>query len=207
MEVLENVSITINDLSKRYGSKRAIEHVNTRFESGKLNLIVGENGSGKSTLFKCIMGLVEYEGKIIKRRLRIGYAPEEYIMPMHLSVLDFLSSIGRIKGYPGADLSFQVRQYLEVFGLDGYEHALIRSLSHGMRQKVNLMQAFIFEPKILILDEPLASLDETIIPEIISLIQEKSKRNLVLISTHNPGKFKSRNKETYLFEDGCLNHE
>lgn len=204
MAISENVSITIRDVSKQYGWKKGIQHINTRFESGVLNIVIGKNGSGKSTLFKCIMGLVHYEGKIEKRRVRIGYAPEEYIMPLNLTVLDFLSSIGRIKGYPKEELSENVKEYLKRFRLIGHENRLIRSLSHGMRQKVNLMQAFVFDPRILILDEPLASLDEDIIPDVVEMIKEKAKHDLVVVSTHNPSRFKGKNKQLYRFENGKL---
>lgn len=66
------------------------------------------------------------------------------------------------------------------------------------------MQAFIYDPKILILDEPLASLDEQSIPKVVQLIQKKAKQSLVLVSTHNPQHFKVRNKQIYQFENGTL---
>ena len=181
MEGLENLSITIEEVSKKYKRDVGISNINTKFESGVLNIIVGDNGSGKSTLFKCIMGLVNYEGKIIKRKHRIGYAPEEYVMPLNLTVVEFLISIGRIKGINKDDLEQNVIDYLEYFELLDYKNLTIGKLSNGMKQKVNLIQAFIHEPKILILDEPLAAIDIDIRPKIIDLIKEKSKDSLVII--------------------------
>jgi len=207
MEALENVSITINDLTKEYSKKKGIYNINTEFKSGILNLVIGENGSGKSTLFKCIMGLTKYKGYVIKRRLRIGYAPEEYIMPLNMTIIDFLYSIGRIKGYPKFELSENVKYYLDYFNLNNYEDKYIKELSHGMRQKINLMQAFIYEPKIIILDEPLASLDQQIIPKVVKLIKERAKRNLVVVSTHNPKYFKIKNRKIYHFMNGNLQVE
>ncbi len=204
MENYENIAITINEVTKEYGVKKGIYQVNTEFEAGFLNLVVGDNGSGKSTLFKCIMGLVSYKGTITKRRLRIGYAPEEYIMPMNLTVVDFLYSIGRIKGYPREELSENVKYYLNFFDLTNCRNKLIGSLSHGMRQKVNLMQAFIHEPKIIILDEPLASLDKVIVPKVVNLIKEKAKNQLVVVSTHNPARFNVKKRRIYSFKEGIL---
>jgi len=207
MEALENLSITINDLTKEYSKKKGIYNISTEFNSGVLNLVIGENGSGKSTLFKCIMGLTKYQGNIVKRRLRIGYAPEEYIMPLNMTVIDFLYSIGRIKGYPKYELNENVKYYLNYLNINNYKHKYIKELSHGMRQKINLMQAFIYEPKILILDEPLASLDEQIIPKVVQLIKDRSKRNLVVVSTHNPKYFNSKKKKIYHFMNGKLQVE
>lgn len=204
MEELGNLSITIKEVSKEYRSNLAIDKVNTSFSSGTLNIIIGENGSGKSTLLKCIMGLVKYNGKIEKKKHRIGYAPEEYVMPLNMSLMDFLKSIGKIKGMNGDDLDQNVKDYLEFFDLNKYKNKPISSLSNGMRQKVNLMQAFIHEPKVLILDEPLAAIDKESIPKIVNLIKAKSKENLVVVSTHHPKYFKSSKKRLYYFQKGKL---
>lgn len=204
MEFYENLCITIKEVSKQYNANKGIEDVSTTFKAGVLNIIVGENGSGKSTLFKCIMGLVSYKGQIIKRRHRIGYAPEEYVMPLHMTIVDFLDSIGRIKGMKGDELDENVTWYLDFFHLTPYRNKTIQSLSNGMRQKVNLMQAFIHEPKVIILDEPLAALDKAIIPDVVKLIKAKAKNQLVIVSTHNPGAFQARNKHVYRFQSGKL---
>jgi len=200
----ENLSIIISDVSKKYSKNAGIKAINTKFESGKLNIIIGDNGSGKSTLIKCIMGLVNYSGKITKRKLRIGYAPEEYVMPMHMSVLDFLKSIGRIKSAERDELDRNLIDYLDFFDLSRYKHKPISSLSNGMRQKINLMQAFIHNPKIIILDEPLASLDKESIPKVISLIKDKAKTHLVVLTTHNHQFFKTSKKKLYRFTNGML---
>jgi ABC-2 type transport system ATP-binding protein len=204
METFDNVSISIHEVTKEYNKEKGIFNVSTTFLPGRLNLVVGKNGSGKSTLFKCIMGLCRYQGDIKRRRLRIGYAPEDYIMPLHMTVIDFLYSIGRIKGEPKEELNEHVKYYLEYFNLSESEYKPISQLSHGMRQKVNLMQTFIYDPKILILDEPLAALDKQSIPKVVQLIQRKAKQCLVLVSTHNPQHFKVRNKRIYQFENGTL---
>jgi ABC-2 type transport system ATP-binding protein len=202
VEGLENLSITIKEVTKEYKGTIGINNITTHFESGILNILIGENGSGKSTLFKCIMGLCHYNGKIVKRKHRIGYAPEEYVMPLHLSVIDFLKSIGRIKGVSTEELDQNVLDYLRFFELEDYKHKPISKLSNGMRQKVNLMQAFIHEPKIIILDEPLAALDKESVPKIVRLIKEKSKTSLVVLSTHQIHHFRTNRKKIFYFKDG-----
>jgi len=204
VEGLENLSITIKEVTKEYKRNTGINKISTKFESGILNILVGDNGSGKSTLFKCIMGLCNYNGKIIKRKHRIGYAPEEYVMPLHLTVIDFLKSIGRIKGLNSDDLDQNVIDYLRFFELEEYKHKPISKLSNGMRQKVNLIQAFIHEPKIIILDEPLAALDKGCVPKVVKLIKELSKSSLVIVSTHHINYFRTNKKKVFYFKDGEL---
>ncbi len=204
MRESERLSIVIEEVSKDYGSKKGIHDISTTFTSGQLNVIIGENGSGKSTLFKCIMGLINYSGRIKRRRVRIGYAPEEYILPLNMTVVDFLWSIGRIKGTMRDDLDQNMRYYLDFFGLKGYENHLIGKLSHGMRQKVNLIQAFVHDPRILILDEPTTALDKEMTSKIIKLIKERSRENLVIISTHHPQSFTTRNRRVLCIKEGRL---
>lgn len=204
MIICNNISITINEVTKLYSRNQGIKNVNTQFESGVLNLVIGKNGSGKSTLFKCIMGLVNYTGKIDKRKIKIGYAPEEYVMPVKMTVFDFLYSMGRIRGLDKDTSNSNLEQYLEYFGLSKYKNKLIATLSNGMRQKLNLMQAFMHEPKILILDEPLAALDDLTLNKVVKLISIRAKNTLVVVSTHQPNKFKTKNKKIYRFERGEL---
>jgi len=200
-----NLSIVINEVTKEYAKHKGIYGISTVFEPGRLNIVTGANGSGKSTLLKCIMGLVNYQGQIIKRKLRIGYAPEEYIMPQNMSVIDFLWSIGRIKGMNKDDLDDNLGNYLKFFGITDYRNRPISQLSHGMRQKVNLVQALVHDPRILILDEPLTGLDAETISKLIILLKEKAKTALVVISTHNPSRFNSKNRILYHFDQGKLN--
>ncbi len=204
MDKSENISIIISDVSKQYFRQKGIHNITTNFESGKLNIIIGENGSGKSTLLKCIMGLVEYKGKIDKQKYRIGYAPEEFVMPLSMNVIEFLHSIGRIKGVQEEELNERTIYYLQYFDLLEYKHKKIGSLSNGMRQKINLLQAFIHNPKILILDEPLAALDQDSIPKVIKLIKERAKISLVVVSTHQLHKFRFKNRKLYRFFEGRL---
>ena len=204
MEKYKNIHITINEVTKEYKKNQGIKSVTTKFDSGVLNLVTGENGSGKSTLFKCIMGLVNYSGNIDKKKIKIGYAPEEYLMPLRMTVMDFLYSIGRVKGLDDDETNENIKFYLEYFDLLKYKKKPISELSNGMKQKLNLLQAFVHNPKIIILDEPLASLDKIMIPKVISLVKEKAAKKLVVISTHQPHKFNTKKKRIYHFEKGRL---
>jgi len=205
--ISKELNIIIENVSKKYFNKLGISNISTTFEAGYLNLLVGPNGSGKSTLLKCIMGLIKYDGIIKKNTYKIGYAPEEYVMPSFMTIQDFLVSIGRVKNLEIVYLKETMKKYLLIFDLLQEESRLIGKLSNGMKQKVNLMQAFIHQPRIILLDEPLVSLDLVSQEKILSMIKERCKDSLIIISTHQPEKFKVRKKRIYHIENGCLKDE
>jgi len=198
------INITINDLSKTYQQSKGIVSVSKVFESGKLHIFSGENGSGKSTLIKCMMNLVHYQGHIEKRRYRIGYAPEHYNMPGHMTVNEFLRAIGRIKHLYQPFYHVELKTYLEMFDLSHKINEPIKYLSNGMKQKINLIQALLNQPKIIILDEPLVGLDVESQKKLIKRVIDLSKHCLVIISTHYPEKFKTKRKEIHHFYQGKI---
>ncbi|MGE4572666.1 MAG: ATP-binding cassette domain-containing protein [Candidatus Izemoplasmatales bacterium] len=198
------ITIVINDLTKTYQKNKGIESITTDFRNGTLNLLVGHNGSGKSTLIKCIMQVVNYKGKILKKKYRIGYAPENYVMPDFMTVKEFLIAIGRIKDLYNPYLNLELDEYLSIFDIKSKLNAPIRSLSNGMKQKVNITQALLNQPKIIILDEPLVGLDFNAQKLLIKKIIELSKNYLVIVSTHFPEKFNTSRKRIYKFNQGKL---
>ena len=204
MKTSPAISITISNLSKRYKTGFAVKDVCTSFESGQLNLIVGENGSGKTTLLRCIMGLCRYEGKIVIMKSKIGYAPEQYVMPSYMNVVDFLVSLGRVREKDGEMLKRKIPELLKIFDFAEVSSRMIGWLSNGMKQKVNLLQALIHNPDILILDEPLHGLDQESQAIFIKYLQSLAKEKLVIISTHYPERFRLRKHKMYLLENGSI---
>jgi ABC-2 type transport system ATP-binding protein len=182
--------IRVEDIRKSYRMHLALDGVSAEFHLGKIHLLIGPNGSGKSTFLRCVMGLTRYEGIVhYDKRLKLGYAPEEYIMPDSMTIRDFLTCLGRIRrSMPQKALD----DYLVYFDLADRKHRLISSLSNGMKQKLNLIQAFLDEPNIILLDEPLRALDADSAFKCIELIRQKQRDVLFIISTHDPEKFRSR---------------
>lgn len=205
MKEFKNMSIDIQQVSKVYYGNKGIFDINIAFEYGCLHLITGKNGSGKSTLLKCIMKLVKYNGKILKRRVKIGYAPEHYIMPEFQTVNEFLFNIGRIKGLNKDSFKENSIDYFKFFEMEKYQFKKINSLSNGTKQKVNLIQALIHEPKIILLDEPLVSLDFNIQKRLSKYLIDLAKERLVIISTHHPEKFNTKAKKIHHIENGRMN--
>ncbi|MDD3113251.1 MAG: ABC transporter ATP-binding protein [Candidatus Izemoplasmatales bacterium] len=199
-----NIYIDIDHVSKRYQRGYAIQDITLRFESGRLNLLVGANGSGKTTLLKCIMGLLHYEGAIKRHPGKIGYAPEEYVMPQFMTAMGFLRSIGRVKKADIATINTLLMRKFELLDLLSVAGKPIGQLSNGMRQKVNLIQAMIHQPEILLFDEPLSALDQTCQEIVIQWLKEEAKRKLVVVSTHYPERYKIRNRVTYEIVSGRL---
>lgn len=200
--VKPSIAIEVDHVSKRYGKKPALRDVSARFESDSLHLLVGVNGSGKSTLLKCIMGLVRHEGTVHRPHFRIGYAPEEYVMPYYMTIIDFLEGIASIRSPLKEGLREEIAALLDYFALASRSRQTIGKLSNGMRQKVNLIQAFLLRPKILLLDEPLRALDAESQIQTVGLIKERMGESLILISTHNPDQFKIRARRVWRMNSG-----
>jgi ABC-type multidrug transport system ATPase subunit len=171
---------------------------------GKLNLLVGANGSGKSTLLKCIMGLIRYEGKIECHPEKIGYAPEEYVMPQFMSPVAFLLSIGRVKHADIDTINELLSRQIALLDMQEVAGKPIGLLSNGMRQKVNLIQAMIHQPGILLLDEPLTALDHDSQDKVIEWLKAVCKERLVVVSTHYPERFRIRNRKVFEIVAGHL---
>ena len=205
--IYQNINIFINQVSKTYPHRRGIFNVSLQLEAGKLYLLVGENGSGKTTLLRCIMGLVKYQGTITRASKRIGYAPEDYYMPSFMKVIDFLESIGRIKNPMFQTNHEKLDFFLSFFDIMKYKYSTIASLSNGTRQKINLIQALIHDPEIILLDEPLTFLDEEAQAKVLQLIKEIYKDKLIIISTHQVPKFQIRQKQIITFVKGSLSND
>ncbi|MGD9910060.1 MAG: ATP-binding cassette domain-containing protein [Candidatus Izemoplasmatales bacterium] len=172
--------IIIENLEKKYKAKYILEKLSITFKQGNIHIITGENGSGKSTLIKCMMGLVHYQGKITLPYTKIGYAPENYCLPEHLTIYEFLYSLGRLKRANKKIIS----HYMDIFHLKDYQDQLIRKLSHGMKQKLNLLQAMIHTPQVLFLDEPFRGIDQEAKITLCELLNSIKKDTVIVISSH-----------------------
>ena len=202
MQSSQLISITISNVTKKYGKCYALRSLSANFVPGRLNLLIGENGSGKTTLLKCIMGLVRYEGSISVMAGKIGYAPEQYVMPSFMRVIDFLCSLGRVREKDHQRIDERIPELLSIFDFKSLSKRMIGGLSNGMKQKVNLLQALVHDPEILILDEPLHGLDLDSQRQFVELLKKLAKQKLIIVSTHYPERFRSKTLKTYLLTNG-----
>lgn len=184
--------ITLENLHKKFGKVTALDHVSLTLQAGNSYALMGPNGSGKTTLIKCILGMVVptegkilFDGKDIKNdwryREHIGYMPQigRYPDNMHIGQLfEMMRNIRQNTGQTDEEL-------IEAFALDKILDKRMHTLSGGTRQKVSAALAFLFNPPILILDEPTAGLDPVSVEKLKEKIQrEKSKGKLFIITSH-----------------------
>jgi ABC-2 type transport system ATP-binding protein len=163
--------LEVAEVSKRYRGIAAVQNVNFRLEPGKIVGYVGPNGSGKSTTVKIITGLLEpsegkvlFEGRNIRDNLEsyraaFGYVPEEAHVYTHLSGLEYLQLVGRLRGMEERLITLKANKLLSLLGLESWRHSPISLYSKGMKQKVLIATALLHDPKLLVFDEPLSGLD------------------------------------------------
>jgi len=167
-----NAILTVDDIVKRFetpdGVLTAIDHVSLSVAPGEFVGVIGPSGCGKSTLFNVIGGLLDgYDGtvKVAGERVRgphpaIGMIfQEESTFPWR-NVLDNVAFPLEIAGLPRAERYDRARHFVKLVGLDGFERRYPAELSGGMRQRVSMARTLAAQPKILLMDEPFAALDE-----------------------------------------------
>lgn len=146
----------------------------------------GGNGSGKSTLLKLLSGLSTFDGgkRIADKALKIGYAPERF-PKLTFHAVEYLRAMGTMQGIPKASLMPTIERMLLRFGIDPGERKTMRHYSKGMLQKVNLIQAMMGEPALLLLDEPFSGLDQAA-QEVLAGWLAESKRGgqAVVLTSH-----------------------
>ena len=189
------MSVEVKNITKLYGTQRALDAVSFTVDPGQVVGFLGPNGAGKSTMMKIITcflpqnaGTVTVDGfdvtaDPIKVRERVGYLPEHNPLYHDMYVKEFLSFIAGIQ-VPATVVASRVKEMIEVTGLGAEQHKKIGALSKGFRQRVGLAQAMIHKPSVLILDEPTTGLDPNQLVDIRQLIKNIGKERTVILSTH-----------------------
>ncbi len=185
--------IEIKNLTKKFNKFTALNQVNIRFNDGHSVALIGPNGCGKTTLIKCILGLnVVEDGDILVNnesvkehylyRKNIGYMPQIGRYPENMTIAQTIQMIKDTRKVTESELDTEL---LEAFELENIFDKKMRTLSGGTTQKVSAVLAFLFNPGIIILDEPTAGLDP-LASEILKnkIIKEKNKGKLIIITSH-----------------------
>jgi len=189
--------IELHQLAKSYGATNAVRGIDLFVPRGELFCFLGPNGAGKTTTIKMMTGLVRPDsGRIVldgidatgqghdARRI-LGYIPDMPYLYERLTVAEYLQFIGELYGMSREDVRTKSGDYLEIFGLTSRRAELIRSLSHGTRQRVIYAATLLHEPKILLVDEPFIGLDPHSIRSIKDLLIQRTRQGMtVFMTTH-----------------------
>lgn len=181
--------IRTEDLTLILGKRTILDHVNAEFPSGQIHGLVGRNGSGKTMLMKCISGFIrptqgkiEIDGHQLRRRSdfpqSMGILIETPGFLPYASGLRNLSMLAELMGKIGRQ---EIRQTMEIVGLDPDLKLPVRKYSLGMRQRLGLAQALMEQPDTLILDEPFNGLDKEGMLEMRAFIKDYCTRDRTLI--------------------------
>jgi len=188
--------IEVENLTKRYGRKTAVDGVSFKVQKGEILGFLGPNGAGKTTTMRiltCYLPPTEGTARVagfdvfddpIEVKRRVGYIPETPPLYVDMNVAEFLSFVAKIKGVPAKERAVKIDDAIEKTRIGDVRKTLIGRLSKGYRQRVGLAQAILHNPEVLILDEPTAGLDPKQIIETRELIKGLGGEHTIVLSTH-----------------------
>ena len=188
--------LTVNNLTKSFGVIQAVKGVSFTVEKGEVLGFLGPNGAGKSTTMRMITGFIpptagtavicghDIQNDPVAAKRCIGYLPENAPSYHTMNVTDFLTFIGRIRGFEGSDLMKKVDAAIEKSRLESVRKQTIETLSKGYRQRTCFAQAILHDPQVLIMDEPTDGLDPNQKFVVRQMIKEMSADKAMIVSTH-----------------------
>ncbi len=189
--------IAVENLVKRFGKFTAVDGVSIKVEPGQIHGFLGPNGAGKTTSIRMIAGLLKPDaGRILVNghdlarepeaaKASLGFIPDRPFIYDKLTAGEFLRFHGGLYGMDGGDTDTRITEMLEIFELGRWQHELVESFSHGMKQRLVMSAAFLHRPKAVLVDEPMVGLD----PRGARLIKDIFRRMAshgvaILMSTH-----------------------
>ncbi len=193
----DNIVISVSELKKFFGEVKAVNGISFDVKKGEVFGLLGPNGAGKTTTIKLLLGLLEpNEGTIkimdlnpeideVQIKSRTGYVSEEPLIFKSLTPKDLFNFIASIRKLNAEETSTRAQEYMESLGALEYYEQLVATLSHGNKQKIQIISSILHDPELLILDEPLSGLDAKsvkVVKEIIDIHIENG--GAVLFSTH-----------------------
>jgi ABC-2 type transport system ATP-binding protein len=189
-----NVLVT-RGLVKRYGDRVALDGLDIEIPKGSICAVIGPNGAGKTTAFSLIAGIlmpnagsIELfgEGPFDAKRHsgRLSLMPQDALPSAHATLTQSLRHYARLQGMSAGDAAREAQHWLGRLRLEDRAHARQHQLSHGMRRRFSIAQAFLGNPELVLLDEPTAGLDPELVAEMRTLFSERRGERTLLISSH-----------------------
>lgn len=190
-----NEALVTKDLVKRYGRRNALDGFTLAVPLGSVTGLVGQNGAGKTTWMMAVAGFVRPDSgsvNILGRGSfdaevhsgRFGILPQDSELPLEARPRELLVRYARLQGLSPSAAAAAADGLLEAFNLSDKATSQVRSLSHGMRKRVMVAQAFIGDPEVVLLDEPLSGLDPVEADRMRRFILGRRGQTTVVISSH-----------------------
>ena len=206
--------LSANAVSMRYGDKQALQELDLEISAGESVGLLGLNGAGKSTLLKVMAGVhVAQHGSVsicgldlqeqpIKYRRQLGYAPDTPPVYKEFTVREYLRFSARLRGLKGKVFDNGVNRCIELCQLGDVQKRVIGNLSHGYQQRINLAQAMVHQPRLLILDEPTNGLDPAQLLEIREVLQNLDTHQATIFSSHQLAEVQANCQRVVLIDSG-----
>ena len=189
--------LKINHLTKTYGEKKAVDDLNIHINPGEIYGFIGHNGAGKTTTLKSVVGILQFDqgeilidGKSIQTdplacKREIAYIPDNPDLYDYMTGIKYLNFIADVFGVSAQDRQTRIRKYADLFELTEDLAQPIAAYSHGMKQKLAIIAAWLHQPKLIIMDEPFVGLD----PKASHLLKEMMRDicdagGAIFFSTH-----------------------
>lgn len=193
----ETKMLSIKNLTKKYGSKVAVDNLSLEIKDGEIYGFIGHNGAGKTTTLKSVVGIlgfdageIEIDGISIKAdplacKKKIAYIPDNPDLYDYMSGIKYLNFIADIFGVSAADRTERIRKYADIFELTDDLAQPINEYSHGMKQKLAIISAWLHQPKLVIMDEPFVGLDPVASHKLKLMMRELCDNGgAIFFSTH-----------------------
>lgn len=202
--------LKVKHVKKRFGKQTVLKDITFSLEPKTCTALIGPNGAGKTTLLRMLSGLLKptegsiaYETKGDFRRI-IGYLPQYPQFYEWMTAKEFLTFAANIYGLGKNETENRVRSLLEKTDLVDAKHKQIRTFSGGMKQRLGLAQALIHQPKILFLDEPVASLDPIGRRDVLTFLKQLKHEMTILFSTHILNDAEEVSDRVIILKDGTI---
>ena len=163
--------LKINHLTKAYGGKKAVDDLSLHIRPGEIYGFIGHNGAGKTTTLKSVVGILQFDqgeilidGKSVRAdplacKRKIAYIPDNPDLYDYMTGIKYLNFIADVFGVSAEDRQARIRKYADLFELTADLAQPIAAYSHGMKQKLAIIAAWLHQPKLIIMDEPFVGLD------------------------------------------------